>query len=95
MAWRDKSGHIELVEHPNTDCIMAGVRTYDVDLWNKRVCDAEKKHGPAVLYPAQTNSGYAQGAAVKKARTESAMLRAKIIALEERLELVEARGKKT
>ena len=45
MAWRDKDGNIELIEHPNTDCIMADVRTYDVDLWNTRQSSDEAVNG--------------------------------------------------
>lgn len=36
LEWRTRSGSIELVEHPNTDCVMSDVRTEDVDAWNTR-----------------------------------------------------------
>jgi hypothetical protein len=39
IAWRDKSGKIELVEHPNTDCILSDLRTECIDLWNRRASE--------------------------------------------------------
>jgi len=35
MAWREKSGKVDLIEHPNTDCIMAGTRC-NLGAWNTR-----------------------------------------------------------
>lgn len=36
MAWRDRNGEIELIEHPNTDCILSDLRCEDVSQWNQR-----------------------------------------------------------
>ena len=37
MVWTNKAGDIDLIEHPNTGCVMSDVRCYDVDAWNERV----------------------------------------------------------
>jgi hypothetical protein len=36
MAWRNHNGEIELIEHPNTDCILSDLRCEDVSQWNQR-----------------------------------------------------------
>jgi len=36
MTWRDKAGNVELIEHPNTDCILADLRCEEAELWNTR-----------------------------------------------------------
>ena len=36
MVWRDKNGAIDLIEHPNTDCILSDIRCEDPEQWNQR-----------------------------------------------------------
>ena len=36
MAWCDLEGIVELIEHPNTDCVLADLRCEDPDMWNAR-----------------------------------------------------------
>ena len=37
LLWREKDGF--LIEHPNNDCVMADVRTWCEDSWNRRSGD--------------------------------------------------------
>ena len=39
MDWR--GGSEELIEHPNNDCVLADLKCYDTEQWNKRVGEAE------------------------------------------------------
>lgn len=43
MAWRENGG-IDLIEHPNTDCILADFRTDDVEQWNQRATVKRVSH---------------------------------------------------
>ena len=36
MAWRGRKGGLELIEHPNTDCILADFKTDNLEEWNTR-----------------------------------------------------------
>ena len=41
MEWLDKGGMLELIEHPNTDCILADLRTDNLEQWNLRAATNE------------------------------------------------------
>lgn len=36
LAWRDRNGDLELIEHPNTDCVLADFKCYNSESWNTR-----------------------------------------------------------